>query len=161
MSGQISLAILALGMVVKKRGIAHNEVRFLGPPLTGPLMHLNARANRAESSVFTCLLCGFVLQFNRVDFRQWEALCQHKGKHARPRSYVEDVLHGLASLQARGPGPRTQQKCIRSNLHSAGIVVHAKLLEFLNPSARTSHLQEVLALRFCHVSKEGKSSTRS
>ena len=161
MSGQISLAILALGMVAKKRGIAHNEVRFLGPPLNGPLMHLNALAKRAESSVFTSLLCGIVLEFNRVDFRLWEALCQHQGKHARTRPDVEDVLHRLASLHARGPGPRTQQKRIRSNLHSARIVMHAELLEFLNPSTRTSHFQEVLALRFCHVSKEGKSSTRS
>ena len=119
MSGQISLAILALGMAVKKRGIAHNEVRFLGPPLNGPLMHLNALAKRAESSVFTSLLCGIVLEFNRVDFRLWEALCQHQGKHARTRSDVEDVLHSLASLHARGPTFIPQaSSCTRNCLNS-------------------------------------------
>ena len=107
MPGQISLAILALGVVVKKRGVAHNEVCFFGPPLNGPMMHLNAIRKWALSHVFGGLLCGFGLELNRVDFRRWEALCQHQCKHARPRSNVKDTLHGLASLRACGPGPRT------------------------------------------------------
>lgn len=82
MPGQIAFAILAFGVVVKKRGIAHNEVRFFGPTLNGPLMHLDAIRKWALSRVFSGLLGGFGLEFHRVDFRRWEALCQHQGKHA-------------------------------------------------------------------------------
>ena len=82
MPGQIAFAILAFGVVVKKRGIAYNEIRFFGPTLNGPLMHLDAIRKWALSRVFSGLLGGFGLEFHRVDFRRWEALCQHQGKHA-------------------------------------------------------------------------------
>ena len=45
-------------------------------------MHLDAIRKWALSRVFSGLLGGFGLEFHRVDFRRWEALCQHQGKHA-------------------------------------------------------------------------------
>ena len=82
MARQVSLAVGALGVVVKKRRIAHDQIGTSLPPLERPFMDRDPIAEWA----FECILDGLCrciwLQFNGVDTRLRETLGQHQCEDA-------------------------------------------------------------------------------
>lgn len=79
---QVSLAVDALGVVVEKRRIAHDQIGTSLPPLERASMDCNPLIEWAFEGILDGLCSGIWLQFNGVDTRLRETLGQHQCEDA-------------------------------------------------------------------------------